>query len=225
MLFCRAPRTTVLLLCAAASASACGTGDAAPARTSTPTPAAATPRPSSSPTNAYGHFTFSGWLNASNVGPVQPLPFATPAGEVPGVPPTQGAGGLTVTGSAPGTQCFHASSRGNIDQYEALLVFLVRGQRYLLSIADAFERPGQALGEATPPAGSRLTDVGGNVDELHFDPEGVRLSDDPMFLASYSDGAVVLAPNLRSGSVDVTFKGLAGAGSPLIHVTGSFVCP
>lgn len=131
-----------------------------------------------------------------------------------------------MTGAAAGTQCLHASSRADIDQYEALLIFLVRGQRYLLTIADAFERPGQAFGEATPSAGGQLTDGGGNVDELHFDPEGVPLSDDPIFLASYSDGTVVLAPNLRSGSVDVTLKGLAGgAGAPLIHVKGTFVCP
>ncbi len=184
------------------------------------------PSPTSAPANAYGSFTFSGWLDAAAVGPVQPLPFATLAGAIPAVAPTSGPGGVTVTGSAAGTQCVHASSPNDVDQYEARLVFLVRGQHYLLTIADAFQRPGQAFGEATPPAGGRLTDAGGNVDELRFDPEGVRLGDDPNFLASYSDGTVVLAPNLRSGSVDVTLKGLAGAaGAPLVRVRGSFVCP
>ena len=47
-----------------------------------------------------------------------------------------------------------------------------------------------------------------------------------MFLGSYSDGTVVLARDLRSGSVDVTLKPTAGPpGSPAVHVTGSFVCP
>ncbi len=123
------------------------------------------------------------------MGPVQPLPFTSLTGAVPGVAPTQIAGGALVTGSAPGSQCFHASSPADVDQYEALLVFEVRGQRYLLSISDAFQRPGQALGEATPPAGGRLTDTGGNVDEVHFDAEGVRWRTTPCSSARTATGA------------------------------------
>ncbi len=159
------------------------------------------------------------------MGPVQPLPFATPSGAVPDVPPTLLPAGQTVTGTAAGSQCFHASSRADIDQYEVLLVFVVRGEHYLLSVAEAFERPGQNFGDATAPAGGPLSDAGGNADQVRFDPEGVNLRDDPMFLGSYSDGTVVLARSLRSGSIDITLHATGGGTAAPLHVTGTFVCP
>ncbi len=212
---------------------------AAPACAPAPSPTTASPSPvrsaspsasasaETAPANAHGSFTFSGWLAASNVGPVQPLAFATPAGAVPNLPaPTAGAGGVTLSGSAAGTQCFHSTSGADIDQYEVFLVFLVRGERYLLTLAEGFQRAGQNLGEATPPAGGPLSNAGGNSDQVHLDPEGVKLSGDPMFIGSYSDGTVVLARDLRSGSVDITLKATAGpAGTPAVHAAGSFVCP
>lgn len=185
------------------------------------------PSPGSSAANPNGSFSFSGWLTAANVGPVDPLPFATLIGGVPNVPLTSDAAGHTLSGAAPGTQCYHASSRDNLDQFEVLLVFVVRGQRYLLSVVTDFTRPGLGVGGPSPPAGGRMTDVGGNNDELHFDPESVTISDDPMFLASFNDGAVVIAPTLRSGSIDVTLRGIASPGrpAPALHVTGTWTCP
>jgi len=196
-----------------------------PARSASPT--ASIRLAETAPANANGSFTFSGWLAASTVGPVQPLPFATLAGAVPNLPaPTAAAAGVTVTGSAAGTQCFHASSSADIDQYEVFLVFLVRGERYLLTLAEGFQRAGQSLGEATPPAGGPLSNAGNNADQVHLDPEAVMLSDDPVFVGSYSDGTVILARDLRSGSVDLTLKPTVGpAATPTVHVTGSFVCP
>ena len=162
---------------------------------------------------------------ASGVGPVSPLPFADVTGGVPTIPLGSSAGGPT-SGVAPGTQCYHATSRTDLDQYEALLVVVVHGQRYRLAIATVFAaHPGG--GEATPPAGGRMTDVGGSIDEVHLDAEGVPLRDDPMFVASFGDGTVVIAPTLRSGTIDITMHGLAapGASPPLVRVSGSWTCP
>jgi hypothetical protein len=222
----------LLALGAALTASACApaqsptTAPPSPARSTSPS-ASSSPSTETAPANAHGSFTFSGWLEASGVGPVQPLALATLAGAVPNLPaPTPGAGGVTLTGSAAGTQCFHASSRSDIDQYEVFLVFLVRGERYLLTLAEGFQRAGQNLGEATPPAGGPLSNAGNNADQIHLDPEAVPLSEDPAFVASYSDGTVILARDLRSGSVDVTLKPTVGPpATPAIHVTGTFTCP
>ena len=221
----------LLALAAALSASACApaqsptTAPPSPSRSASPSASSASPE--TAPANEHGSFTFSGWLEASAVGPVQPLAFASLAGAVPNLPaPTPGAGGVTLTGSATGTQCFHASSRSDIDQYEVFLVFLVRGERYLLTLAEGFQRAGQNLGEATAPAGGPLSNAGNNADQLHLDPEGVPLSDDPTFVGSYSDGTVILARDLHSGSLDVTLKATVGpAATPPVHVTGTFTCP
>jgi hypothetical protein len=216
------------------AASGCGAGGgpqspsapAAAARGVTPS-ASTSPTPSSSPANAYGTFTLAGWLSAAGVGPVAPLAFATPTGAVPGVPLGHDAAGRVLSGAAPGTQCYHASSSTDLDQYEALIVLVVHGRRYRLSIAAEFARPGAGGGEATPPAGGRMTDATGGTDELRFDPESVALADDPMFVASFSDGDVVIAPTLRGGSIDVTLHGLAPAGgvAPAVHLSGTWTCP
>lgn len=210
----------VLAVCDACGASPSGTATSRPAASPTPPP------PASAPGNANGTFTFSGWLSATDVGPVRPLPFATVAGAIPTLPLAQDAAGEATTGSAPGTQCFHASSRADLDQYEARLVFSVRGRSYLLSISAAFARPGTRIGEATPPAGGRMTDVGESTDELRFDVESAALSEDPMFLGSFSDGVVVIAPDLRSGTVDVTMKASTPTpGEARLHVNGAWRCP
>lgn len=210
----------------------CGAAPATRSATASPTavvtsPMMTTPVPMTSPANAYGSLSFTGWLTAADVGPVAPLPFANPSGAVPTVPLGEDAAGRATTGMAAGTQCFHATSADNVDQYEALLVVEVRGRRYRLSIAAEFARAGRIGGEATPPAGGRMTDAGGG-DELRFDPEAVLLVDDPMFVASFGDGAVVIAPTLRSGSIDVMLRGQhtsTGAPAPTIHVAGTWTCP
>ena len=233
MWFMDAARTGVLAA-AVAGLAACtaGCGSPAGAGSATPTPhpsttAAPSPTGVTAAANPYGSFTLAGWVNAAGVGPVSPLPFATLTGAVPGVPLGQDSSGRTLSGVAPGTQCAHATSAINVDQYQVLLVFEVRGHRYRLSVAAEFGRPGMGGGEATPPAGGRMSDATGGADELRFDPEGVLLAQDPMFVGSFSDGAVVIAPSLRSGSIDAVLHGLPTADGThsTIHVTGTWTCP